>query len=1054
MIRRSCLTIVVLLISSVLSCAEEPIRFNRDIRPIIAEHCYHCHGPDPSSRKAGLRFDREESLFAARGAEVATVVRGKPDESPLYQRISTADLDDIMPPEKAHKPLSPEKIARVRRWIAEGAQWEPHWSLIAPVRPILPAGDAAPIDRFVRQHLAEAGLEPAAEADRRTLIRRVNLDLTGLPPEPEAVATFVADTSPLAYEHLVDGLLASPRYGEHRARYWLDAARYADTHGLHFDNYREMWAYRDWVIASFNADQPFDQFTIEQIAGDLLPQPTRQQVIATGFHRCAMTTNEGGTIEAENLAMYARERVETTSWVWLGLTANCAVCHDHKFDPLPTRDFYAFSAFFRNTTQSSLDGNIKDSAPVAPVPQSPADEARLIALNASLAASHVAITARRETLNSDLNAWLATQDATKLHALINAAGAPAVHLPLTAATSDGVLTGTTAAGQAITTHAVKPVRDWDDAPAGKAPRLHNDDDTTIDGVPDFGRNTPYTFACWVMLPAASSDTGAILSRMDDGDGYRGWDLWVQGDQFAAHLIHRWPDDALKVHTRGGLKRGTWQHVCVAYDGSGSVAGLQIFIDGTAAAVDVEADTLKTTSLTTAPFKLARRKNGGGVATVSLQDLRIYATRLSDEAISRIAGAGQFATVLAKPAAERTAADREVLLNMRVMSDEPLRQARAASARDEAERAAIMRRGAVTHVMQERTDATAVAYVLNRGQYDQPREKVEAGVFTALPAMPTNAPKNRLGLAHWLVAPENPLTARVTVNRLWQEFFGTGLVRTTEDFGIMGDAPSHPELLDWLAAEFRDSGWKVKSLIRTIVCSSTYRQAAVATPAKLEKDPANRLLSRGPHYRMDAEMVRDVALSAAGVLSPMIGGPSVRPYQPEGVWESVGMQESDTHRYQRDHGEALYRRSMYTFWKRQAPPAAMEVFNAPSRETSCVRRDRTNTPLQALVTLNDEQFIEAARLLAARILTLGGDDPQHLDAVAQRVLSRPFTPDEMAVVQGSLTRLRERYRAAPDAVTALLALGETRSADTLNQVELAALTMVCNQVFNLDEALCK
>ncbi len=1038
--------------------ATDPIRFNRDIRPIIAESCFHCHGPDPGSRKAGLRFDREESFFAAREGEEPTVIRGKPEASPLYRRITSDDPDEIMPPTKAHKPLKPEERESIRRWIAEGAHWEPHWSLIPPERPALPkVADSAwaktPIDRFVLAKLEAAGLAPAPEADRRALARRVSLDLTGLPPEPAAVDAFVADRLPGAYEKLVDALLASPRYGEHRARYWLDAARYADTHGLHFDNYREMWAYRDWVIAAFNADMPFDRFTIEQIAGDLLPNPTRENRIATGFHRCGMTTNEGGTIEAENLAIYARERVETTSWVWLGLTANCAVCHDHKFDPIPTKDFYAFSAFFRNTVQGALDGNVKNTAPVVALPANPEDELRMSTVELDIAKANTDLAERKKALSVDLDAWVASLTIESWSAPIAAIGAPALHLPLDAATPDGSIAGE-ARGAAVVAHATTPVTAWEDGIVGKAAVLHSADDIVVDGVADLGKDQAYSFGCWVKIPKDGSGYGSIFSRMDEGDDHKGWDLWMQGDQFCTHLIHHWPDDALKVSSRGGLKRDTWQHVFVTYDGSGKSTGMSIFIDGVRSGTTADTETLKTHSLTGAPFKLARRKNGEGQTAILLQDLRLYTCRLEDDVVRRLASSARLGVLLAKPVAERTQPERDELLTMRCADDEAMRAASARLAALESERAALTARSPVTHVMEERKDTSPVAFVLTRGQYDQPGEKVDAGVFTALHAMPKDAPHNRMGLALWLVAPENPLTARVTVNRFWQELFGTGLVKTSEDFGIMGDPPSHPELLDHLAVEFRAGGWKIKPLIRSMVLSATYRQAAVATPEKIEKDPANRLLSRGPRFRMDAEMVRDFALCAAGALSPMIGGPSVKPYQPEGVWESIGMQESDTHHYKQDAGEALYRRSMYTFWKRQAPPASLEVLNAPSREVSCLRRERTDTPLQALVTLNDEQFIEAARLLAARVLAAGGDDATHIDAIARRVLARPFDADELPVVAHILDQVRERYRKTPDDASALIAVGETRSDPTLDRVELAALTMVCNQVLNLDEALCK
>jgi hypothetical protein len=1041
--------------------AAEPatqVRFNRDIRPILAENCFHCHGPDPGSRKAKLRFDREEGFFAKHGDDEATVVRGDPAQSPMYQRIIATDPDDIMPPPKEHKTLKPEEKALIKRWIAEGAPWEPHWSFIKPERPELPAvKDTAwvrnPIDRFVLARLEAVGLQPAPEADRRALARRLALDLTGLPPEPEQVEAFVADQSKDAYEKLVDALMSSPRYGEHRARYWLDAARYADTHGMHFDNYREIWPYRDWVINAFNQDQPFDQFTIEQIAGDLLPNPTREQRIATGFHRCNITTNEGGTIEAENLAGYARDRVETTSWVWLGLTANCAVCHDHKFDPIPTRDFYAMSAYFRNTTQGGLDGNVKDSAPNMLL-VSDDDQRRIKALAADIETAKRAAEERKKSLRTTFDAWLESATLAEWNASLDRIGSPSVHVPLDQARADGAIAGTLA-GKEITFTTAEPVAWEDGGKRGKVACFTEKTAASYEGgAGDFEHDKPYSYGCWVKL-AKDSSGGAIFSRMDDGDGYRGWDLWVQGNEFAAHLIHHWSDDALKVRTKDNrVKRGEWQHVFVTYDGSGKASGLKLYVDGKAAKTETEADTLKSSTHTGAPFKLGRRKNGDILKGNCVQDIRLYDRLLPPEAVARLAFSQRAAALIAQPPKDRGKKEKDELFEVTIGGDAELKAVEERLAKAEAEQKSIRERNPVTLVQEEKKDSAPTAFILFRGQYDQPKDKVEAAVFSALHPMPEGAPKNRLGLAQWLVSKDNPLMPRVTVNRFWQELFGTGIVKTSEDFGIMGEPPSHPELLDWLAVEFRDGGWDVKKLIRTIVTSAAYRQSALATPEKIEKDPYDRLISRGPRFRMDAEMVRDCALSCAGVLSPKIGGPSVKPYQPGGVWEAVGMRESNTKNYQQDHGEALYRRSLYSFWKRMAPPAAMEILNAPARETACVRRERTNTPLQALVTLNDPQFIEAARLLAEHALKQGAADGVRLDWIARRVLARPLASAELEVVQRSLDTLRGEYRQKPDDAKALLAVGETRSDPAIDPIELAATTMLCNQMLNLDEALCK
>jgi hypothetical protein len=1113
------------------------LRFNRDIRPILAETCFPCHGPDPASRKAELRFDREEDFFTKRESGFV-VVKGKPQESLLYQRILSEDEDERMPPPDAHVQLKPEQQELLRRWIEQGAPWEKHWAFLAPERPTTPQVDhdgwqRNPIDAFVLARMQAAGLRPAPEADRRTLARRLSLDLIGLPPSPEEIEAFVRDSRPDAYERLVDRLLASPHYGEHRARTWLDAARYADTHGMHFDNYREMWPYRDWVIQAFQRNQPFDQFTIEQLAGDLLPEPTQSQLIATGFHRCGMTTNEGGTIEEENLVGYARERVETTSWVWLGLTANCAVCHDHKFDPLSQRDFYAMSAYFRNTTQPGMDGNVKDSPPVLRLPQAK-DRRRAAELPSLIAASN----AERERILTEarerFDASLATATVESWNQELARDDAPSQHLPLRGPTSDEVSKALAGVDSIAATAAASVT--WDaSGPLGPAARaadwLSLSAPMTLGA---FEHDQPFSISGWVKV-AKDAPEGVIFGRMDDAEGSRGWSLGLQGNELAVHLIHRWPEDALKVRTKGGqVQRDRWQHVCIRYDGSRKAEGLRIDIGGRPSEVVVEADALRGSILAQAPFALAGaalanmaplfassaeapagytkcadenerfelpgtidvaygangkfkylaqqsgvihfdnatfgdpipgvRKAGylkSGAVTdalgridlaskVSLQDLRFYDRTIPADAIARQAVSPSMRTLLATAPEQRDAQEIDRLFLILRDASASLAAVAAKLQALERESKALDERSIVTHIQQEKSER-AMAFVLIRGEYDKRGEQVEPGVFQALHAQAPDAPPNRLGLARWLIAPENPLTPRVIVNRLWQELFGTGIVRSSEDFGIMGEAPSHPELLDWLAVEFR-SDWDLQRLLKLMVTSATYRQSAVGTEAQVERDPLNRLLSHGPRFRMDAELIRDYALSISGLLVPTVGGASVKPYQPEGVWEAVGMRESNTKLYRPDQGEALYRRSMYSFWKRMAPPASMEILNAPNRETACLRRERTNTPLQALVTLNDPQLVEAARVLAEQVLAQQPD--QQVAEAGRRILLRPFTADESAIVRDSHARLLAHYAAHPDDARALLLVGERRSDPRLPAVELAAMTLLCNELLNLDEVLNK
>jgi len=1029
--------------------AAEPIEYNRHIRPILAQNCFACHGPDSASRQADLRLDIREMALKA-----GVIVPGKPDQSEIVRRIFSTDPDEMMPPPNSHKKLSAEQKELLKRWVAAGAEYQPHWAFIPPKRPPLPevknsAWCRNPIDRFILARLEQEGLAPNPEADRRTLARRVWLDLVGLPPAPAEVDAVAADPSPDAYEKLVDRLLASPHWGEHRARYWLDAARYADTHGLHFDNFREIWTYRDWVIQAFNQNMPFDRFTLEQLAGDLLPDPTFEQLVATGFHRCQVTTNEGGTIAEENLVFYTRDRTETTAQVWLGLTANCAVCHDHKYDPITQKDFYQLAAFFNNTTIGPMDGNIARTPPIITLPP-PELRVRWKALPAELAAVRKEIEARKSAARAEFDKWLA---ATPRPPLSVQPPAEALYLQVPLDGPAGDATSAILEGKAHTVP-VKSRVSWQPGYVGpKSLRLEEKPQLELAAC-DFEKDQPWSAGAWVKLPSESA-SGALFARMDDQNGFRGWDLWVENGRVGTHIIHRWQEDALKVVTAEPVPKDRWNHVLVTYDGSGKAAGVKVYVNGQAQPTRPQADSLKSTIRTQVPWAIGRRSTTAILVGLAIQDIRIYRRVLSGDEVRQLVDATRGAYLAAKTAAERTAAEKDELYGLWLAwSDQPSRALAARLAALEKEKADIEARSPIAYVMQERPEP-AKAYVLFRGEYDKRREEVSPNTFACLPPMPPEFPKNRLGLAQWLVRPENPLVARVTVNRFWQEIFGTGLVRTAGDFGAAGEAPSHPELLDWLALEFRESGWDVKRLVRLMVTSAAYRQSAATSPQKLEKDPQNRLLSRGPRFRMDAEMLRDMALACSGLLVPKIGGPSVKPYQPPGVWEAVAMIGSNTREYQQDHGEALYRRSLYTFWKRAAPPASMEIFNAPTRENCTVRRERTNTPLQALATLNDPQWIEAARHLAQRARRqCGAEAAARLEFMAKAVLARPLRPEEHQVLVASLHRLAEFYQAHLDEAQKLLSVGESKPDPAIPAPELAAWTMLANELMNTDEALNK
>ena len=1036
---------------------EAPVDFQSQVRPILSDTCFECHGPDPKARLADLRLDLEEGVFSERPTG-SPVTPGDPESSLIYQRITHPDAALRMPPKYAHKELTEDQIHLVRRWIEEGAPWEEHWSFAPLTRPAPPLVQSPewvrnPIDRFVLARLEKEGLTPAREADHRTLARRVSLDLTGLPPLPEEVEKFVADASSDAYAKWIDGRMRSPAYGEHRGRYWLDAARYGDTHGLHIDNYREMWAYREWVIRAFNRNLPFDQFTVDQLAGDLLPDPTPEQLVATGFHRCNITTNEGGVIKEEVEVMYAKDRVDTTGTVWLGLTVGCATCHDHKFDPITQKDFYSLAAFFRNTTQKPLDGNVFDPPPVMIVPAR-SDTLRWDQLKQEEPAARdkrdeVERTADKEFLrwldsDSRLDLNLHEFDASQAFSL-ELGEAP--HLRVGSEKRELVLSGSTRIDR-----------------SGPIPSLELPEDSFVE-IEDFpGLEADRSFTVSVTFRFRKAGSRMILARQIDPDkDNRGWSLEIIGDRPSLMLQVK---DGRNMGVRGveenKLAPDQWHNVIVTYDGLRQRTGMNLYLDGVVVptqsfgrAIRVLEGSIRNSE----PLVLGAgdRPSAGKYDFLngSIRQFRILG-RAVDEAEARLlARWDTLAAVQKRDREELDSGDREALRAYFLVRRHA---AFGRAARDlkslQDERRAILRRSSLTHVMHENTDSDPMAHILRRGMYDQRGEEVRPATPGVLPAMDPDLPRNRLGLARWLVADDNPLTSRVMVNRFWQEVFGTGLVRTSEDFGSQGEAPTHPELLDWLAVEFRDSGWDVKHLFRLMLDSATYRQSARATDEKIKKDPGNRLFSRGPRFRMDGEMVRDYVLAASGLLERRIGGPSVRTYQPEGLWEAVAMEGSNTRFYKQDSGSDIYRRSLYTFWKRAAPPPQLMVFNAPTREECTVRRERTNTPLQALLTLNGTQFFEAARHLAQRAMQAAPGPEQRIDFMSSRLLARSLQGPEQEVARKAYKDYLNYYGAHPDQAEKALSVGDSEADGSLPKAEFAAWTMVANQLMNLDEVLNK
>jgi hypothetical protein len=1008
------------------------INFDRDIRPILSNNCFKCHGPDHKQRKAGLRLDCREGALGELKSGNRAVVPGKRDESALVARITAADAQERMPPPASGKKLSQEQIKLLKQWVEEGGEYRDHWSFVPLRRPEPPSmKDSAfahnPIDQFVRARLEHEGLQPSPPADKLTLMRRVTYDLTGLPPTPAEVDAFLAEKSPEAYERLVDRLLASPRYGEHMARYWLDAVRYGDTHGLHFDNERSLWPYRDWVINAFNHNMPFDQFAVEQLAGDLLPNPTREQRIATGFNRCNVTSNEGGSIEDELLMRYAVDRTEAVSTVFLGLTLGCAVCHDHKFDPVTQKEFYQLYAFFNSAADTAMDGNELAPPPILKL-TTPAQEAKLKALDDQIAAVQMGITEKLAKIDN-----------------VEPTSATAATAPVSSAPKEYV---------------------WidDELPPGAKPR----------------GDSPWKFI-WVgdgpvySGARASVRTAEGLSQHYFTDANPGLRVG-QGDKLFAYVYLDPANPPKTIMLQ--FNDGTWEHRAywgedlIPFGEAGTAAHLAIGplpevgqwvrLEVRAAKVGLKPDGVLNGWAFTQyggtvywdRAGIVSRTPQGNTGFESLAAWERFERTRKSKSLPR-----QVQDALKAEPAKRNTEQKRVLREYfleNVFSKtrplfEPLHKQKDSLNR---ERAAVDAATPATMVMADLPQPRET-FVLIRGAYNKKGEKVTAGTPAVLPPMPKHAPNTRLGLARWLVDRSQPLTARVTVNRYWEHYFGRGIVKTANDFGVQGEWPTHPELLDWLATEFIDSGWDVRHIQKLIVTSGTYRQSSKVTPELLHRDAENALLARGPRFRMDGEMVRDTALALSGLLVEKLGGRSVKPYQPPGLWEAVGFLGSNTRVFKRDNGDALYRRSLYTFWKRTSPPPSLTMFDAPSRETCTVRRPRTNTPLQALALMNDEQFVEAARHLARRMITEGGNAPEDRLTYGFR-LATARRPDAKELE--TLTQLLEQqlafYRADKNAALKLLSDGASQRDDALEPGEHAAWTMMANLILNLDETITK
>jgi hypothetical protein len=948
--------------------------------------------------------------------------------------------------------LNPREIELLKRWIEQGAEYQPHWAYIPPKTSSLPSVRRAdwprsPIDTFVLAELERQGLAPSPEATRETLLRRVTLDLTGVPPTHAELDAFLADTAPDAFEKAVDRLLESPRFGERLALDWLDGARYADTNGFYTDAERHSWPWRNWVIHAFNANKPFDQFTIEQLAGDLLPKPSMDQRLATGFNRNHMVTNETGIIDEEYRVGYVVDRVDTTSTVWLGLTIGCARCHDHKYDPVSQREYYQIFACFNNIAEQGLvkeEPGPNNPPPYVSLP-TPEQQQRLRELSQERQECEAQWKAAQPALRQAIATWEPT-------ALTSLAEVPTtgqlVHFDFDqqdlGRNSPGIdpnVVGKLAFGTGV---------------KGRAPTFDSTQYVEFDGGVTLERSTPFSLALWIM-PGGGTQ-GCVLSKMNATADSRGFEIIWYKSQPRIDLVHEWGRSAIEIVAQDKFSSRQWHHLAITYDGSGKAHGLRLYVDGKPAAVTVRRDDLAGSMATAEPWQIAWKGTGIGFEG-SIDELRIYDHPLQAEEVATMYWRDMLGGAIETPAPKRTKQQTERLESYYVShyGTEELRRLSQNIGALREEEQAVRQTILGVPIMQER-DQPRKAHMLVRGQYDQPGPAVEPGIPAALGSWPADAPRNRLGLARWLVSPSNPLTARVAVNRYWQLVFGEGLVRTPNDFGMQGELPTHPDLLDWLAVHFaqgspdrRTTPWNIKALIRLIVTSATYRQSSAYTPALLARDPSNRLLARGPRYRLAAEIIRDQALSLGGLLVDRVGGPSVRPYQPPGLWEAVSYNGEVT--YEPDHGPSLYRRTLYTYWKRQAPPPGVLTFDAPTREICSVRRSRTNTPMQALVLLNDVTYVEAARGLATRMLRDGGRDPAERVRFGFRCATgRLPDPSEAAALKGYYEHQLDVFRASPESAKRLLRAGESPVPSGLDSCELGAWALTASLLLNLDEVI--
>ena len=1054
------------------------VDFNHHIKPILSDRCYKCHGPDKKVREANLRFDTEEGAFALLDSATNSraIVPGNVKKSLLVKRVSSSDPDFMMPRPESNLSLSNYEIKLLKKWIEQGAEWKPHWAFIPPEKRTLPEiknkiWSKNPIDHFTLVRMEQRGMRPSDEAEKTKLIRRLSFDLTGLPPILDEVDAFLADDSADAYEKMVDHYLASPAYGERMAVPWLDLARYADTHGYQDDYDRSMWPWRDWVINAFNANMPFDQFTTWQLAGDLLPDPTYDQKLATGFNRNHMITQEGGVVPEEYRVEYVADRTQTTATTFLGLTMQCSRCHDHKYDPILQKEFYQLFSFFNNVPEKGLDGNTSTPAPFLPLPKSKIDSINGFA-KSIIEAEQQKLAELKEQKRGVFQEWRDGQPAfAEASADKLAVGSSAVrqstvnspHLTLSEVEGSTVLPKglighynldyfendqtTNLANPSSPGKAIIDVVETQGKFSG-AVEFTGDNYLDLGNTGDFIWSDPFSFSCWFMSQSRVN-TEPIFQKLDTtGEADRGYRIDNSQKWIGVNLGGR----RIAVRTMADFPIDRWCQLTVTYDGSGKAKGIKIYFDGEHQPLLYQKEeSIVGWMRTNAPLEIGKSLSLEFIGAF-VDELQIYNRDLAPEEITDLVGYDPIAPLFAK--SELSDNEVQSMYYQYLHHHNSDYQDVVNDISHEKRMARFLRRQLWPTMIMEDMDTLRPAYVLNRGMYDAHGERVYPGTPQQIMEFAEDLPQNRLGLAKWILDPQNPLTSRVIINRFWQLIFGEGIVSTLDDFGSQGALPTHPELLDWLAVEFIESGWDVKHMLKLMVSSATYRQSSSLNPETKEKDLQNIYLARAPQYRFSAEVIRDNILATSGLLVYKIGGPSVHPYQPAGLWEEASSGRG-TDRYIQGKGEALYRKSLYTFWKRTVPPPSMITFDAATRNYCVVKRQTTSTPLQALNMLNDPQFIEAGRVFAQKIIKEGGNDlKSRLNYAFRSATSRYPNNRELSILEKMFERERADFEEDKNARDEFLSIGEQTPGKNHELSELAAYAQVASAIFNLDETITK